>query len=169
MRILSSILRAVDRISGILGRIVSYFLLVVIGVLVYEVIVRYAFDNPTIWTHELSVMLVGSMGILAGVYTLREGAHIRMDVIYNRLSPKIKAAIDIMTFFIFALFVVVLIWKGGDEAKFAVQTDQHSTSLWSPPLYPIKILLPIAAALMLLQGTASFIRNVVFFMSGKRL
>ncbi|MBA7540201.1 hypothetical protein ES705_32495 [subsurface metagenome] len=89
-----------------------------------------------------------------------------MDVIYGRLSPRGKALIDIITFGFFALFCVVLVWKGGETALRALRIWQHSGSIWNPPVYPIKLVVPIGVLLLLLQGTVKLIRDIATLVKG---
>jgi TRAP-type mannitol/chloroaromatic compound transport system permease small subunit len=112
-------------------------------------------------------MLFGTYCLLGGAITLYMGKHVNMDVIYTRLSPKGKATIDIITFWFFVLFCIALIWKGGEVGWRSVMTLEHSGSVWNPPVYYFKMMLPIGAFLLLLQGIAKFTRDVMTIVSGR--
>lgn len=163
---MSRFLRFTDLIGDWTGRAVSPFIIVLTLLVVYEVTSRYLFNSPTIWVYETSTMVFGTYFILGGVYTFYTRGHVNVDVIYGRLSPKKKALIDIITFWLFVLFCVVLVWKGGETAWRALRLGEHSGSVWNPPMYPIKLIPPIGCTLLLLQGVAKFIRDVTTLVKG---
>jgi TRAP-type mannitol/chloroaromatic compound transport system permease small subunit len=163
----SHILRLIDNISKWTGRAASFLIVVITLVMVFEVVARYILNRPTIWASEITGMLFGTYCLLGGAITLYMGKHVNMDVIYTRLSPKGKATIDIITFWFFVLFCIALIWKGGEVGWRSVMTLEHSGSVWNPPVYYFKMMLPIGAFLLLLQGIAKFTRDVMTIVSGR--
>ncbi|MEW6425441.1 MAG: TRAP transporter small permease subunit [Bacillota bacterium] len=164
---MSRFLHLIDLVSEWTGKLSAFLIVVLSFVVGYEVISRYVFKHSTAWASEASAMLFGAYIILGGAYTLSVGGHINMDLIYQRLSKRQKALMDIVTFWFFALFCVVLVWKGGERAWYALKNLEHSGSLWNPPVYPIKLLLPVGAFLLLLQGVAKFIRDAVTLVGGR--
>ena len=159
----------IDKISLWSGKVVSYLLFPLIAVLVYGVVARYAFGSPIIWGHETSMFMFGAIGLLAGAYCFQRGAHVRMDMFYNRLSPRRKAVVDALTAAIFFYFIVVLMWQGAQFALHSIAKLEHSGSVWKPVVYPFKTVIPVAAFLVLLQGFAKFIRDLTFAIYGKPL
>lgn len=157
---------AIDAISDFTGRMASYLFIVLIGILVYEVLSRYVLRHSTSWAHELSLFLYAGLGLIGGAYALRHNMHVRTDILYVRWSPKVQAAVDIATSVLFFFFCGLLIWKGIGEAFYSLSIDENTNSVWAPPKYPIKFVLPISAFLLMLQGVAGFIRNVMF-LSGR--
>jgi len=151
----------IDKVNAWVGRVSSLFVIVLTFLFVYEVVLRYVFRKPTIWSHELTSMIFGAYIILGGAYTLYNKAHVNMDLIYIKLSSRARAFLDIITFWMFALFCITLLWKSGETAWRAIMTSQHSSSIWSPPVYPIKLVLPIGTLMLLLQGIAKFIRDIL--------
>lgn len=164
----SSLLHFIDTISKWTGRVVSFLIIALTLLICFEVIARYLFNHPTIWAQESSGMLIGAYTIFGGAYTLYTGGHVNMDVVYARLSPKRQALIDVITFWFFLLFCVALLWMGGDSAWRALRNLEHSGSIWNPPIYPFKLVLPVGAFLLLLQGLAKFIRDVITIVKGGR-
>lgn len=158
--------QVVDAISEWTGKAVSFFLIPMCLLLVYEVIMRYGFNDPTAFSHETSVFLYGCTGMLAGAWVLCRDEHVRMDAVYGRLSPRIKAIIDLVTAPLFFFILAVLLWQGGDMAYFSVTMREHTQTPWGPPYYPLKIVIPLSAFLLLLAGMAKFIRD--FFRVYKR-
>ena len=95
------------------------------------------------------------------------GGHVNVDILYIRLSPKTKAKVDIFTSFIFFIFVVVLTYYGSALAWESLRTFERSASAWNPPVYPVKLMLPLGACLLLLQGIAKLIRDILIVVEGE--
>ena len=164
---LSGFLGFIDKISERVGKFVSFFILIVALIIGYEVVSRYIFNSPTLWAHETSLMFFGAFVTLGGAYALLQRAHVNMDVVYGRLPVKTKALLDVITFVIFAFFVGVLIWGSGKTAWKAVLLLERASTNWEPPIYPFKVLLPIGAFLLLLQGVAKFVRDIKILRKGE--
>lgn len=161
-------LRIIDSFNKWVGKASGYMILILIFVVGYEVIARYLLRQPTIWAQETSAMLFGAYIILGGAYTFYNGDHVNMDLVYSRLSVRMQALVDVITFFLFALFCLALMWKGFEAAWWSLKDLEHSGSIWNPPVYPIKIVLPLGATMLLLQGVAKFIRDIVTLVGGAR-
>ncbi len=157
---LSRFMAIQDDISDFVGKAVSWLCLVMIGVLLYEIIGRYVFNNPTEWAHESTTMLYGTFCVLAGVYTHRHNGHVRSEAIYQLFSIRGRAVLDIITgligLFVFGVFFFVVL----DFAVESWQANEHSSkSTWAPPIYPFKSVLPVAAALIWLQSLVILISD----------
>lgn len=163
---MSRVLHFIDLLSEWVGKASAFLILALSLVVGCEVVVRYGFNAPTNWGHEASVMIFGAYFILGGAWVLSIRGHVNMDVVYGRLSPRKKALIDLITFWFFALFCVVLVWHGGERAWYALKIWEHSETVWSPPIAPIKLMLPIGAGLLLLQGVAKFVRDAITLVKG---
>ncbi len=162
MPVMKSVLRTMDNISERLANFVSYGLLLIIVVMIYEVVARYAFNRPTLWAEEAVGMLWGAYFILPAGSTITPNTspkHIRMDLIYNRFSRRKKAIVDLVGSIAFFLFVGVIAWKGSETAWESLMIRERSASVWRPPIYPLKICLAVGTFLFLVQGVARFIRN----------
>ena len=160
-------LRFVDKLNDWVGKVVSFFILVVALVIGYEIVLRYIFNNPTKWAHETSTMFFGAFIILGGAYTLLHGSHVSMDLIYGRLSVRKKAILDVITFILFALFCYALIWYGGKTAWKSILLLERGSTVWGPPIYPFRLLLPLGAFLLLLQGLAKLVRDIITLRGGE--
>lgn len=162
------ILESIDALSEWTGKAVSFLILGLALVIGYEVVMRYGFDNPTIWVHEFSVMLFGTAMIISGAYTLRFNGHIAMDIVYGTLSERTRAILDIITYFLLTLpFLLVLMWFGGERAWKSLIRLEHDSTQWGPPIYPFRIMLPIGAFLFFLQSLAKLVRDFVIVLGGK--
>lgn len=166
---IASFVRGIDRFNTWVGKGVRWLVLAVIFILLYDAVSRYAFNSPTSWATEGSQFIMGAYFLLGGGYALLRGAHVRMDIVYAKWSPRKRAIADLATFSLFAIYCIALIWNSGDHAIRSFLTNEHSTSMWGPPVYPIKITLTVGAFLLLLQGTAFFIRDLFITFAGKTL
>jgi len=164
MRFLNKFIRTIDAINDWVGRFLSYFLFAFFVLLFIEVILRYFFNSPTVWANELAQMLFGAYAILGGGYILLTGGHVNVDIVYTRFSAKTRAAVDIVTSTLFFLFCGMLLVYGGSLAWDSLSRFEHSQSAWNPPLYPAKLMIPIAAALLILQGITKLIRDVLILL-----
>ncbi|WP_075881313.1 TRAP transporter large permease subunit [Vreelandella massiliensis] len=158
----------VDRISGFSGRYVAYWALIAPFIFAYEVLVRYAFNSPTNWVHESMTLMFGMQYLIAGAYALREGGHVRVDILYSRAKPLNKAALDLVTSVFFFIFTIALLFTGwkffsqsvSDEYFFgASYANETSFTEWAIQFYPVKFMLFFGALLLLLQGLGQFIRD----------
>ncbi|MFH1933945.1 MAG: TRAP transporter small permease subunit [Pseudomonadota bacterium] len=164
------VLHVIDGVSEWSGKLVSMLIFFMTGVLFLEVTLRYVFNAPTIWAHELSVHLFGAYSVLAGAYVLLHHQHIKIDIIYGLFSPRGRAIIDSVTYLLFFVFIVALLRYGIMTAWRAVELRQTvSPSPWGSPIWPLKLTIPIAAFLILAQGLAHFIRALKMAITGKEL
>lgn len=169
MGFLAKFLRIVDTLSDRTGAIFSFLVLFIALIIGWEVLVRYVFDNPTKWAHETSLFLFGGYFVFGGAYALRWGAHVNVDFIYKNLSPRGKAILDLFTWLLFYAFLGVLAWKSAPLAWASVARLEHSPSPWRPPIWPVKLSIPIAAILILLQGTTKTIKDVYTAITGRNI
>lgn len=157
----------IDGVNEIVGNLISYLLIPLVGVIVAEVISRYLFNRPTIWSFELGRHIFGVMVVLSGGYVLRHHGHIRIDVFYSRLSVRRQAIMDVCTVFFFFLFCGVLLWVSLGYAWPSILSQEKSESTWRIVLWPLKSAIVVGALLILLQGIAEFIRNLYIAIVGK--
>ena len=160
MTFLKAFLKFINAVNDRVGKLLSYFLFLFFALLFMEVILRYFFNSPTVWANELAQMLFGAYAILAGGYILLTGGHVNVDILYSRLSKKSRAGLDIFTAVLFFLFCGMLLVYGGSLAWDSLSRFEHSQSAWNPPLYPAKLMIPLAALLLMLQGLAKLIRDI---------
>lgn len=164
------VLAIIDSISEWSGKLISVFIFFLAFFLLYDVILRFAFNAPTIWCHEMALHVFGAYSVLAGPYVLLHGGHVKIDIFYNLFSPRGKAIIDSITYPLFFMFMGLLFWHGYHIGMRAFELKQTvSPSPWASPLWPVKLTIPLAALLMLAQGLANYIRTLNFAFTGKDL
>lgn len=164
------IIRVIETISEWTGRLFSGTILVLLVLSCYEVFTRRVLHSPTIWTHEiLSYFFCASVLLLMGYTQLYKG-HANVDILYEHFSPRTKALIDCVTFIFFmGLFVTVFLLDAVNFASTSWAMKERTPTAFNPIVYPAKTILPIGAGLLLLQGFADFLKNVVFLAKGERL
>lgn len=162
MKRLENAVGILERIAEYTGRGIRFLLIPLILIVVYEVVSRYIFKTPTLWAWDLSRQFTGAIIILAGGYTLLSDSHIRVDIVVQRFSARNKARIEMLTFAFLAFVCIIMIWQGIDTAAYSFGIRERMETTFAPPIYPLKILIPLGFFLMLLQGVARFLRNFIF-------
>ena len=152
-------------INGLTGEFVAYWSVIAVFVYYYEVIARYVFNSPTNWAHEGMFLMFGMQYLLAGGFVLREGGHVRVDVIYTRLSKRWKAFSDVLTSIFFFIFMIALLVTGWIFFKDAYDVSEVSFTEWAIQYWPIKFALPLGAALLILQGISQLIKDIAILMN----
>ncbi|NUH63958.1 TRAP transporter small permease subunit [Sulfitobacter sp. S0837] len=151
-----------DGLSDFVGRAISWLSLALIGVLMLEIVARYFLNAPTIWAHEASTMIYGAFCLLAGAYTLRYRGHVRSEVLYGIMGPRGNAFCDTVVFSIGLVVLLVFLKLSIEFAADSWAVREYSNkSIWQPPLYPIKTVIPIAVGLVILQNIAELLRAVL--------
>ncbi len=164
------VLTIIDSISEWSGRLISVLVFFLTFFLLYDVIMRFTFNAPTIWCHELALHFFGAYAVLAGPYVLLHDEHVKIDIFYNLFSTRGRAIIDSFTYLLFFMFIGLLFWHGLHIGMRAFELKQTvSPSPWASPLWPVKLSIPLAAFLMLLQGLAKYIRTLKIAFTGKEL
>ena len=168
MRTLLRIAHRIDRTNEWIGRGVYWLTLVMVGVGAYNALVRYLdrFTGLGLSSNtyiELQWYMYSLIFLLGAAYTLKHNAHVRVDVLLARLTPRGQAWVNLAGTLLFLLpfcfFVIRMSWP----------TVYNSWAVWevSPdpgglPRYPIKTVIPIAFALLFLQGISLAIKQIAF-------
>jgi TRAP-type mannitol/chloroaromatic compound transport system permease small subunit len=152
--------RAVTRLNIWIGKVAAWLIVPIFLLLMADVIMRYLVGSAAIWTAEFAQLIFGGYAVIAGGYLLVERAHVNVDIIYGKFSRVNKAVVDLATSFLFFLFLAVLIWQGVDMAWDSAAKFERSSSLWNPHVWPVKIVIPVAAVLLLLQGLVRLVSDI---------
>lgn len=155
-----SYVRFMDSISDFIGSFAKYLIYVMIGVLLFDVVSDKAFGFVQNWTVETAQFTLAAFYFLAGPQTLKNDQHVRLDLIYATLSPRGRARIDMVTIWIVIFYLAVMLWGAVSSLKYSWMTNQKLPSLWAPSLVPIKVLMVVCIALMILQCFAIFFKDV---------
>lgn len=152
----------INRVNDGVAKIVTWLVPVLILELVYDTVARYVFNMPTEWSYDISYMLYGAIFMLGSAHTLRVDKHVRIETFYGKLSLRAKALVDAVCYVILYFpAMIALVYFGG---KFALRSwkmwEAGGESMWQPPIYPFKTILPLAALLLLMQGIVQLIHCV---------
>lgn len=151
----------IDRLNTRVGEYVAYWAVIAVFVYYYEVLARYVFNSPTNWVHESMFLMFGMQYMLCGAYAYREDQHVRVDVLYTRFSRRGKAIADIVTSVFFFIFTVTMLWTGWRFAADAIGNSERSFTEWGIQYWPVKLAIPIGAALIVLQGLSKLIKDIL--------
>jgi TRAP-type mannitol/chloroaromatic compound transport system permease small subunit len=161
-RAVDGVIRIIDAVSTATGWFAGWLIVPMTVAMAYEVVARYAFHAPTKWSYEVAYITYGAQFMLASAYTLLKGGHIRTDVFYERWSPKTRATVDAVCYLLFFFpGLLFILYAGAVEAKFAWEISERTGLRIASvpfPMYLFKAVIPMTAALLLLQGLSELIR-----------
>ena len=156
-------LSIIDSISIWSGKfVVAPLIIPMIGSLVFEVVCRYWFDAPNVWASDMSTMLYGAFFMLGSAYALQRQQHIRTDFLYEKWSTRTKGVVDSLLYItLYFPGLGIFLWVGSEYALESVQfQERFMNSPWMPPIWPLKLTIPIATLLLLIQGVAELIKSL---------
>jgi TRAP-type mannitol/chloroaromatic compound transport system permease small subunit len=159
----------VDRISTWTGKFFAWLVVGLMLVVCVEVFKRYILNAPTAFIFDVNNFFYGGLFMLCGAYTLAQDGHVRGDFLYGNFKPRTQAALDLALYILFFIpGILALLYAGIDYAALAWRIDEHSNvTANGPPIYHFKTVIPIAGALVLLQGAAEIVRCVVCLRTGE--
>ncbi|HBH04803.1 MAG TPA: transporter [Candidatus Rokubacteria bacterium] len=165
------LIKVIDTVGEWSGKVFAWMVVPLIVALTYEVIMRYGFDAPTTWAYDVSYMVYGGHFMLGAGYTLLKKGHIRTDFFYEAWPARRQGWIDAVSYLVFFFpGLVFFMLAGWDAAWHSWQMREASeVSAWRPPLYPFKFVMPVTAALLLLQGVSEFTKSVWAARTGRWL
>ena len=157
-----------DHLSTSIGKAFSWCIVILMGGTVYEVIMAYAFNAPTLWNFDFSMQMYGAILMMSGAYCLATESHVRGDVIYRLFKPRIQGWVDLVLYFIFFFpGVLALTFYGFDYAALAWKIKETS---WSSPaqiqIYMVKAMIPAAGLTLTIQGISEVFRSVICIQTG---
>jgi TRAP-type mannitol/chloroaromatic compound transport system permease small subunit len=158
----------VDRLSTWIGQAFAWLIIALTLLISWEVFSRYVMSNPHPWVFDVMIMMYGTLFMMAGAYTLAKNGHVRGDVLYGFFTPRVQAGIDLTLYLVFFIpGVVALAWAGYTYAAESWAINEHSNiTAEGPPIYPFKTVIPVAGAILLLQGFVEIIRCVICLRQG---
>jgi TRAP-type mannitol/chloroaromatic compound transport system permease small subunit len=166
---MQKLLLFIDRVSTWVGHAFSWLIVGLTLLISWEVFSRYALDEPHAWAFDVMLMFYGTLFMMAGAYTLSVNGHVRGDVLYGFFSPRVQASIDLTLYLVFFLpGVIALVWAGYYYAADSWRINEHSNiTADGPPIYPFKTVIPIAGALILVQGIVEIVRCMICIKQGE--
>ena len=160
--------RVIDRFTDVTGTWVAWLNLPLVVVVAWEVIARYAFNAPTIWSFDLTYMFYGTVFMLGAAYALHKGAHIRTDFFYENWSDRTRGMVDSISYLVFFFpSIIMLLGVSASEAWYAFGIGETSEQTpWRPILWPYKSVVPLTCVLLLIQGVSETIKSVYAWRTG---
>jgi TRAP-type mannitol/chloroaromatic compound transport system permease small subunit len=152
--------RVVDRLSDYVGIVAMALVFVMIGVLLLDAITRNALDIPLHWCVEVAQFTLLAYFFMGGAMTLKNDDHVRMDLIYQHLSTRGKAILDLITSACLMFYLVVMTIGSVSSLQYAIETNERRFSMWNPSMIPIKALLVVCLVIMLLQTLSLVFKHV---------
>lgn len=151
--------RLIEGLTEWSGRLASYLIVLIVAITSFEVISRYVFNEPTSFAWPLNRQLFGVFILFAGSYAMKEGAHIRIEIFYDHFPEWFKRISRLVALVAFVGFVGVLVWQSAWMGLNSLEMNEKVAGAFRMPLYPFKLLIPVAALLFLLQGLFSHLKK----------
>ena len=164
---LQGYVRTICNLNKRIGFGLGFIIFPMTFILIYETVMRYVFNNPPIWALELNQFLMGGYFLIAGGYTLLREAHVRMDCFYERWPLKRRLIFDIATTPLAFVYIGLVLGSSGRNALQAFVQDQHSRTVWGPPVWPIKACIVVGCVLIIMQVIAYLVRDIYLLKGGK--
>jgi TRAP-type mannitol/chloroaromatic compound transport system permease small subunit len=159
----------VDQLSKTVGHAFAWCIAILTLGTCYEVFMRYVLNAPTSWAFDMSYTLYGAMFFMAGAYTLSRGGHVRADMFSRLWRPRTQAVVELVLYILFffpgILALVVSGWAYGTESMRIREVSVNSPA--GVPIWPIKMLIPLGAGLLALQGVAEVLRCLQCLRDGR--
>lgn len=153
------VIRAIDGLNEVVGRIVAVVAIIFASIIIFDVVMRYAFSEPTRWAFDVSKQLFGFYFVLLGGYALRHGAHVKVDILTEKFGPGTRRVVDLLGYVIFFFpFAWVFLTRSWEFAARSWAQGEVTYGAIQMPVYPLKMAMCVAAGLLLLQGIAEVLK-----------
>jgi TRAP-type mannitol/chloroaromatic compound transport system permease small subunit len=165
MKRLLGLSAAIDRVNDAIGRWVRWLTLGMVLIASANAVFRYLgrFTGVNLSSNaylELQWYLFSLVFLLAASYALRQGAHVRVDVLYGRLTKKGKAWIDLAGGVLFLVpFCLLMIWVSWPWFMNSWDVMEVSPDPGGLPRWPLKVVIPLTFLLLILQGLSEIIKS----------
>src|SRR3989337_3410186 len=166
-----AIIRGIDSITQWTAYLFTLLVIPLIVANVVEVFMRYGMNAPTAWALDVTTMSFGALFMLGAAYTLLKGAHVRTDMLWEKFSDRKKGIIDSVAYVLFFLpSMAILFAISIDDFFYSLSINEKSTSgVWQPVIWPLRAVIPLAAALLFLQGVSEVMKSIWAARTGEML
>jgi len=162
------ILEVIDKTNESVSNFVCLLFAPMAVISVYEVIMRYLFNRPTIWVWDINLHLFAMIVVFGAGNTLRKGGHVVMDVLISHLSRKTRLILNVFAYVFFIFAVGVMAWQTAVFAWRSVVIEERTSTILAMIVYPLKIGIFCGVTLLWLQGISLFIKDLISLTSGGR-
>ena len=165
---MQKILLSVDKLSTWIGQFFSWLIVALTLSITWEVFSRYALDHPHDWMFDAMLQMYGTLLMMAGAYTLAKNGHVRGDVLYSFFRPRTQASWDLLLYIVFFLPGTIALTYAGYFYAFDSWMIREHSSVTSdgPTIYQFKAVIPLAGAILLLQGVVEIVRCIICIREG---
>lgn len=157
---MSLIVKSIDNLNDQVGYYTAFLALPLIVIVIYEVVMRYLFNAPTVWAFEATTLIYGCHFVLGFAYTHKHNGHVSIDIFESRLAKKPRTTLRIIVNLV--LFIPTMGMLAGASLRYAANSWQNwelASTSWAPPLYPFKTIMAIGFVLLFLQGIAKLLSD----------
>lgn len=163
MPLLLRISRAIDGLSTRVGLAVRWLILAAVLISAGNALVRYALNTSSNAWLELQWYLFAAVFLLCAGYTLLKNEHVRIDVVFDHLSHRTRAWIDVFgTLFFLLPFALLIIWLSWPVFMDSFIRAEMSTDAGGLIRWPAKLLIPVGFVLLFLQGISELIKRIAY-------
>lgn len=129
----------------------------------FEVVMRYFFNRPTIWAWDINIQLFSAVVVLGSAHTLKQSGHVIMDIFVNRLRQRTRLIVNMAVYIVFFIAMGIAIWQVAIFAWQSILLQEEASTFFAPPVYPIKTGILIGVSVLFLQGISLFIRDLIAY------
>jgi len=148
----------VDRLNFWFSRVSMWLVAAIIGIMAYEVVMRYVFERPTLWANELSLWLAGMVYLFAGLYAMQQRSHIRIFILYDVAPRWLRKFFDVISTLCIVIFAVAVVYGGYGEAKAKLLRWETFGTAFDPPIpATMKPLVLVVVIVLALQAISNLI------------
>jgi TRAP-type mannitol/chloroaromatic compound transport system permease small subunit len=166
-----AVIRAIDKFTEWTGYVFILLIIPLIFANVIEVFARYVLRQPTIWALDVTTMSYAALFMLGSALALLKGAHVRTDMLWEGFSDRTKGMIDSVAFILFFLpTMAVLFFISIDDFLYSISIDERGSSgAWTPVLWPLRGVIPLAAFMLFVQGVSELLKSLWAWRTGEFL
>ncbi|MEM9221695.1 MAG: TRAP transporter small permease [Pseudomonadota bacterium] len=151
---------AIDYISLGISRVGMFLVALIVAIMFYEVVMRYFFEQPTLWVNEMSLWVGGFIYLLAALYVLQQRAHIRITLLYDVVPRWLQRIFDLISTICIIIFAAMIIQGGFNEAVAKYARWETFGTAWDPPIpATMKPAILVVSGLMIAQAIVNFLRD----------
>jgi TRAP-type mannitol/chloroaromatic compound transport system permease small subunit len=167
---MQKIIQIIDRINDVIGRSISWLTLLMVIITFLVVVLRYAFSIGWIAMQESVIYLHSLVFMLGAAYTLKRNAHVRVDIFYEKMSPRSRAWVDLLGTALllvpFCIFIIYISWNYVSLSWSLMESSRDAGGI--PAVFLLKSTIPVMAVLVMLQGIAQGLRSILL-LSGQTM
>ena len=148
----------VTTLNRVIFSLSSLLMFLIVPMMLFAVISRYGFNAPSSWAMELAALIFGPYFLLTGPHLLHERAHVSLDLVQHAVGARVRRILDLLNYPVIMAFAVILLFYAVPFAAQSIEYGETSYSSWNPPIWPVKLFIPISLFLLALQAFAEWLR-----------